>query len=287
MTATTLDSADLEIEAERIARELDIPPCPAILVRFTDEMHEPEPDMRKLAALIGNDVGLSAATLKTVNSSFYGLNRKATNIQQALAILGLRAGANLITGLLLRQAFPVGSGPLMERFWTDSMRIAETAAMISTRVKGINRDEAHTYALFRDCGMPVMIRKFADYATIADGYTDSAGARLLESETTRYGFHHARIGYALARSWLLPEPLCQAILHHHDIDKLMMGHREAEAANRKLVAFGLLAEQIMALQSGRGLCPDWSAGEPFVLDSLRIEPEEIVTLAQETLPAAA
>ena len=90
------DSAPQEPDLDRIAREVGIPPCPAILGRFSAEMQQPEPDMRKLAELIAADIALSAALLKLVNSPFYGLRTKATNVHQALSIIGLRAGANLV-----------------------------------------------------------------------------------------------------------------------------------------------------------------------------------------------
>jgi len=52
----------------------------------------------------------------------------------------------------LRRAFPAASGAAMERFWDRSMRVADVAVGIAARLKNIDKDEAHTYMLFRDCG---------------------------------------------------------------------------------------------------------------------------------------
>jgi HD-like signal output (HDOD) protein len=275
------DSALQEPDLDRIAREVGIPPCPAILGRFSAEMQQPEPDMRRLAELIGADIALSAALLKLVNSPFYGLRTKATNVHQALSIIGLRAGANLVTGLILRQAFPAGGNALMQRFWDKSSGIAAAALVAARKISGIDLDEAHTYALFRDCGMPVMISKFNDYANIIDRLEHVPGAQVTALEQTAYQYSHARVGYALARGWLLPEPFCRAILYHHDFDKVATGRREVEPANRKLIAFGLLMEQLATLRSGGGVCPDWESGEQFVLETLKITPDDIIALAQE------
>ena len=277
------DSTLQEPDLDRIARELGIPPCPAILGRFSAEMHRQEPDMRKLAELIAADIALSAALLKLVNSPFYGLRTKATNVHQALSIIGLRAGANLVTGLILRQTFPAGGSALMQRFWDKSSSIAASALVAARRISGIDLDEAHTYALFRDCGMPVMIGKFNDYANIIDRLEHVPGSQVTALEQMNYQYSHARVGYALARGWLLPEPFCRAILYHHDFEKLAAGRREVEPANRKLVAFGLLIEQLASLRSGGGICPDWESGEQFALDTLRITPDDIIALAQETV----
>lgn len=42
MTEQTLARAPQEHDVDRMAREIGIPPCPAILARFSAEMQEPE-----------------------------------------------------------------------------------------------------------------------------------------------------------------------------------------------------------------------------------------------------
>ena len=285
-TETLDDAATFERESERVAREVGIPPCPAVLASFSAEIRSADPDLRKLSALIGTDVGLSAALLKTVNSSFYGLESKAANVKQAMSILGLRASANLVTGLLLKQAFPSGSNQQMKRFWDASSSLAAAAAGIAARLKGINPDEAHTYALFRDCGMALMIRRFPIYSGVIAANTGNPGKELILMENSRFRYNHARVGYSLGCDWLLPDSMCKAILWHHQPEMIAASFRDLEPANPKLVAFGLLAEQIIALRSGRGLCPDWKESEEFVLDTLEISPEDAVALAEDVAPAS-
>lgn len=277
----------VEREAGLIARQLDIPPCPEILARFNQALHMPQPDLRRLAVLIGSDIGLSATVIKTVNSPFYGLASKATGIAQALSILGLEASANLISGLLLRRAFPAASGEALHRFWDSSMRIAGVAASLAARLEGVNGDEAHTYVLFRDCGMLVMLRKFPGYAGLMDQSVKIPGAQFTRVEDTRFNFNHARVACALARSWSLPEPLCAAIFYHHEFALMERKPSSAVSGNPKLAAFGLLAEQIVALHANRGLCPDWSEAERFVLDTLGIDADDIVELTEELQSVAA
>ena len=277
----------IELEAARCARELDIPPCPALLARFDEEFHAEQPDLRRLAALISTDIGLSATLIKTVNSPFYGLAKKATSIEQALWILGLRASANLVGGLLLRSAFPANINATMTAFWERSTQIAGLAAAIAARLKDMDRSEAHTYVLFRDCGMLVMLRKYPQYAGIMEQSAKLPGAQLTRLEDTQFHFNHARVACALARSWFLSEPLCAAILYHHDFALAQNNALAAQLPNPKLVAFGLLAEQIAALHANRGLCPDWIGAERFVLATLGIGADDIVELTDELLGVAA
>ncbi len=287
MTENAQNFEVLKREAERIAKELDIPPCPAILARFNREFNSPHPDLRRMAALICTDIGLSAALLKTVNSPFYGLAKKATGMEQALSILGLRASANLVSGLLLRRAFPAGSGAAMARFWDSSMRVAGLAAAIAARLKDVGKDEAHTYVLFRDCGMLVMLRKFPQYADIMEQSANIPGAQFTRIEDIRFQFNHARVAGALARSWSLPEPLCGAIFCHHEFALMEKNAPWAGPPDPKLLAFGLLAEQISALHAKQGLCPDWAGAERFVLRTLGIGADDIVSLTEDLLGVAA
>jgi len=282
-----VDSSDLSQQADRVAREIGIPPCPDILARYAAEMGEIDPDLRKLATLTSADAGLSAALIKTVNSPFYGLASKATSVKQALSILGLRAGAHLLTGLMLRNAFPQGTSVLMQRFWDESTRVAQVAAGIARRIRGLDAAAAHTFALFRDCGIAVMVGKFVNYGPMYDLLDTMPGSLVLLEEDERFRFNHARVGYALARGWMLPEPMCLAILHHHAIDPAGGGRFERESADKRLVAVGLLAEQIVALRAGGGLCPDWRVGEAFVLEALGLNAEDVVGLMQEPLLEAA
>jgi len=76
--------AEIDNFADKIVRELGIPPCPAILTKLLNEVRQEEPDYAKTSKLFGTDVGLAGAMLKTVNSPLFGLKAKATSVNQAL-----------------------------------------------------------------------------------------------------------------------------------------------------------------------------------------------------------
>ena len=125
------DNEVLDRNADRIVKEIGIPPCPAILTKLLRETRADQPDFRRVGQLVGGDVALASAVLKVTNSSFYGLRTKAASVQQALALLGLTTVTHLVTGLLLRQAFSGAAGPGMERYWKKSMATSLIAALLS------------------------------------------------------------------------------------------------------------------------------------------------------------
>jgi len=156
-------------EAEQVLSGICIPPCPAILTKLMKEMRGDEPDFGKITRLISEDASLAAAMLKTVNSAFYGLRNKATSVQQAIILLGLREVRRLTTRILLRDAFSSGSSERMEQYWESSSAIAQISSFLAGHFGGFDRDEAFTYALFRDCGMLAMMDSYEDYKPVLPG----------------------------------------------------------------------------------------------------------------------
>src|SRR5688500_2256836 len=245
------ETAALDHEVEQIVKSNGIPTCPAILTKLVREMRDDDPDFTKIGRMIGADVGLAAAMLKTVNSPFYGLRSKATSVPQALALLGLRNVAQLVTGLLLRQAFSGANSREMEEYWESSSSVALLTAWLAPKVKGVNRDDAYTFALFRDCGIPVLMTTF-DYDPAPCGTADPAA--MLAAEHENYGVDHAALGYQLATSWLLPDSTCQAVLGHHNY-----GQDDLPASSAKLIALALAAEWLFTMHKTGKPCREWSA----------------------------
>ena len=264
--------------AKILAKSANIPPCPAILTKLLRETRADEPDFRKVTQLVSGDVALAASCLTLVNSALFGLRNKASSVHQAISLLGLDATTQMVTGLLLKQAFNSASGPGIERYWKDSMATALVAATVA-RESG-RRDNAtpYTYALFRDCGMPVMHGAFTIYDDILDGSAISADSPILEVENMRYAMNHARVGYQLARTWHLSDDVCHAILHHHDMasDPDAWGQDGADAVN--LVAIGMVADRIYGGITGRE-SPEWEAGGSWAMELVNIPEEKLEEIA--------
>jgi HD-like signal output (HDOD) protein len=245
------------------------------------EMRGDEPDFAKIGRLIGGDVGLAGAMLKTVNSPFYGLRSKATTVPQALSLLGLRNVAQLVNGLLLRQVFAESDNSAMEEFWESSLSIALIAAWLAPRVKGVNRDDAYTFALFRDCGIPVLMTAFKDCEPAHRG-SDAANNELTRTiEIERYGVDHASVGYKMATSWLLPDATCEAVRHHHDYAELNDGEAGIPGSSIKLIVLALAAEWLFTMHTSGTKCPEWDEAGNLALQQLGIAQEQLEAFMPE------
>ena len=279
-----LDVEILDKQAEQFAQEIGIPPCPAVLTKLLRETRTDEPDFRRIGQLIANDVALAASVINTANSPFYGLRIKATTIQQALTLLGLHTVSQLVTGLLLRQAFTMTAAGGMERFWKSSMATALIAALIAREVGQVDAGGAHTYGLFRDCGMAVMLQKFPDYIDILNGSALANGGPVLEIEDQRFSMNHCRIGAQLARNWQLADSHCLAILHHHTLFDPANPDVEIMQESKLLVAIGLVAEHLYCSATGQAF-PEWEDCWEGVLSQLGFNPGRLEELAERVKTA--
>lgn len=262
----------LDDEAERIVRELGIPPCPAVLTRVLKEMRQDDPDFKKIGDLISGDVGLAAAMLKTVNSTFFGLRTKATSVQQALSLLGLRNVVQIVTGSLLRMAFPESADDL-DYYWEKSSGIAQVAARLAKPLAGLDRDEVYTFALFRDCGIPLMMRKYPKYADFLADELATATRPFTQVEQALFKMDHARVGNQLATNWMLPEDTAIAILHHHEYE--VLDKKEFTQNSTRLIAVGLVAEYLYSRHAGHQNCYEWEKGGAFVADMFGINEQAL------------
>jgi HD-like signal output (HDOD) protein len=272
---------------ERSIIDVGIPPCPAILNRFMAAAEKDEPDFSRLAAIIGTDVGLSAGLIKTANSPFFGLRQRVRSVNEALAILGLNTSSRAVAGIILRNSFP--SVPNLERFWDASARIARLSGWLAQHlaIRGLLAEDAYTFGLFRDCGIPVLLKRFPNYGAVLEVANRDDQRSFTEVEETDLPTNHAMVGCILAQSWWLPEEICLAIRNHHDLAALESAHSELPMLSRRLIATTQLAEHIVQRQLGLSLSQEWPKLGSACLQLLDIDGPRLEALYVEVAPVAA
>ncbi len=264
----------MKLDPENILNNIKIPPRPATLVELMEEQRKEDPDFKKLAGLMGKDVSLSAALLKTVNSPFFGLRSKASSAQEAIHILGMKNVMNLVSGFSLKNAMGK-AGPSAERFWSMTESVALASAYIASRLPGIARDEAYTFGLFHNCGMPLLESRFPEYQE----KMGTCRNRITSVEEAHFSSNHATIGYLLTKSWNLPDELCKATQRHHDPTVFADG---GSGKTPTLVAIGMLANNayrtLHKLENEGG----WEEDKELVLDYLGLSELEYQDLIEST-----
>lgn len=268
--------------AEQVLNGIHLPPCPASLLAAMKEARSPDADMGRIVRLIGQDVGLSAPMLKLANSPYFGLRNKASSVQQAVAVLGLRNTVNLLSNVALRaNVMPKLAG--MDEFWDRSSMTALAASRIAAQVPGTSCDDAYTVGLFHDCGIPVLMQKYPDYLKNIDEISRISG-NICETENTCYSTTHAVVGNLLARNWLLPPNMCRAILRHHDLTVFasVTDQNSIEICNWTSIvqAAGYIVDSHLGLNN-----ESWATWQTPVLKHLQFSWQEFDELRSDILGA--
>jgi HD-like signal output (HDOD) protein len=271
---------------EQHLRDVGIPPCPDILVRIMNEMKKEEPDYHRLSTMISADVALSAGLIKTTNSPYFARPQRARTVYDALSILGLRVASHTIAGIILRNLFP--QTPNMVRFWDASARTARLCAWLAHKLdmKDFNADDAYTFGLFHDCGIPVLMQRFPNYKDVLGEANRDATNAFTTSEDSLIQTNHAVVGSALAKSWWLPEDMCIAILHHHDLQALAPDSA-LPRLHRLFIATTQFAEHFSQQELGLGVTQEWPKLGKASLATLQIDDDDLEFLYAESRKVAA
>lgn len=263
--------------AETLAK-IEIPPRPALLDMVMEEMQLDEPNFNRLAGLIRADVGMSASLIKTANAPIFGYRGKAATVREALTMLGLINVLRALSGIALRDAAP--ETPLLKGFWENSVRVAYLSGWLVKQLgasHGIRSEDAYTFGLFHDCGIPVLLKALEGYEATYELASGQGERPLTEIETERHTLNHAMVGCALAHSWFLPEVHVRAILNHHDISSLAAPESELPPGSRRLIALAHLAE-MLAVDDQAAPDHEWRRMGDACLTILDCSPERVAEL---------
>ncbi len=264
-----------------LLKGVKIPPQPAILAKIHEELQRDDPDHERISKIIGYDVALSAAVLKTVNSAYFGLKSEVQSVRHALSLLEIKTTVNIVAGFALRQSFENSNLPQLPRFWDAATNTARLCAFLATRVSRLPADPAYTLGLFRDCGIPLMAQRFDNYLQVLQQANSEDNPVFTDTEERHYETNHAVIGFYVSRAWSLPSTIREVILNHHNLE-LMIGHQAPSDD-----VSGLHTATLKLAEWGdnhfRGVEQDleWERYGDLVLDYLRLSESDAYDLLEE------
>lgn len=274
----------IDQEMERVAASIGIPPCPGILLEISAEVKKDEPDFGKFEQLVSKDVGLSATLLKTINSPFYGLRNKVNSISQAVNMLGLSMLSRTISGLVLRNVFSGKDQISMERYWDTSAKFAIATSCIAKQVVGLDKEDAYTYGLFQNCGIPILMQRYPEYKQTLNTANNALDRKFTDIEDELHGTDHATMGYLMTKSWNLSESISSAVRFHHEHSMLADPHTKLSTESLNLIALGLLSDRIVQRHSGMNFSLEWDKGGHLALAQLDLTELELDDLFDDITP---
>lgn len=263
---------------ESLLKTIRIPPRPSLLVDLQKELNRDDPSAKGMAKIISNDVALAASLLKLTNSSFFGLRLKAQSVDHAVNLIGITQTGILMTGIIARQSV-TGNASTMAKFWDFSSKRAQALSEMVRRIPVCSPDIAHTFGLFCDIGVPILMERFSDYADTWKKANNEFDFPLTEIEDQHHITNHASIGSLMARTWGLPEQISTAILLHHDYKTLE--DTATDDGVRGLIALSTLAEYAIQKYEGEEISAEWHKGGLMVCQYLGMSLEDAEDWCEE------
>ena len=229
---------------EKVMSSIDIPTCPGMVTDAMREAQKDEPDLSRLADIIGSDAGMSAAALKLANSPLFGANNRVVSVRKAVERLGIQNVVCVVVASALRASVTGLPAAWVEDFWRRTMQLALASSLVARRQYGISADAAYTYALFHNAAIPLLMRRFPNYVDVLEGCR-SEGRMLSDAEEQYFPCTHPIVGSLLVRNWGLPPLLGQAIRFHHEKDVYDLPDRSLPGGALSLIAVTQVAEHLL------------------------------------------
>lgn len=279
----TFHNAERQMSAAAVGglvKDIPIPTRPVVIQKMQEEMAKSDPDVRRIAQIIGQDIGVTLAVLKMVNSPIYGLSRRAESIDQAVGLIGMKQLGILVTALALRSLLK-GDQALLDRFYVTSARRAQAMTYIAKSTGIVDVAMAQTFGLFCDVGIPMLIHRFPGYLVTLKNAQEDHERSFTAVEQAAHHTDHSLIGALMAKSWGLNAHVAMAIRLHHDYEIFLDPKVPTEVT--RLIAMNLIAEAAIERYVQNHLDTEWSKGGDYVGSTLAMDAAEVEECIEQLL----
>ncbi|PHR86600.1 MAG: hypothetical protein COA78_37820 [Blastopirellula sp.] len=200
-----------------VSRIDEVSSLPAICLQTIDVANDPDGDAELMTKVVETDIALSARVMKEVNSSAAGLTTKASNLQQGIALLGMKAVRNLAIASNVCDLFQGGeeiNKYSRSGLWKHMVAVGIGARIYSNKNNMADPEDAFLAGLLHDMGIVILDQKLHKRFTIMLDEMKPEQAQI-KWEKEYFGYDHTEIGFRVAQRWGLPKPITEVIRDHH------------------------------------------------------------------------
>jgi HD-like signal output (HDOD) protein len=210
------------------ARIGDITSLPVAANKVLQLTEDENADPDKLREAIQSDPVLVARILRRLNSSYYALSHKVSDMKTAVSLLGMREIRNLALTVFVSRFYEGGAihrNYQRKNLWSHSVGVGVAARLVA-RVCGRSAcEEAYIAGLLHDLGLILLDQTLRPhFHKVLDAIDESTPTCVAESRIL--AFDHALLGGFVARRWNFPDAVADAITFHHQPSCYTGPHRE-------------------------------------------------------------
>jgi len=222
-----LNGSELRALVGRIRK---LPAIPRIYSALQAMTRDESVTSAEIANLVSTDPAIAARVLQIVNSAFFRLARRITNIEQAVSYLGFTAIRNVATSVEIFSQWPSSLRSHLDQDALQAHARAVAAAASALTSRSRIGDDTMLAGLLHDIGYWVLAQECSDDLDRSIELSASAAIPLHEAETRVMGASHAEVGAYLLGIWGLPYPVIEAVAHHHQPQRVAQSDFDVLAA---------------------------------------------------------
>ena len=196
-----------------------LPTLPETYARLQQTIKDPEAGLADVAAVIEQDLAMSAKVLQLVNSAFFGLYKQIESPVRAVNLLGLDTIKALVLGVgIFNEMAPAGKGRFnVSGLFDHSFAVAAYAKRIAQDcdLDQENMDHCFTGGLLHDVGKLLLYSRRPEKYEQAIEIAETGELRMDQAARQVFGAGHDDAGGYLIGLWGLPGPIVEGITFHH------------------------------------------------------------------------
>lgn len=199
-----------------VGRINKLPAMPRVYTQLRSALSSDTVNTREVAKIVAEDAVIAAKVLQLVNSAFFRLARRITNIEQAVGYLGFTAIRNLTLSVEVFSKWPPGKGePALDLEYLQSHVHRVAAAARALAAGSVAADDAMLAGLLHDIGYWILAQECGEELGRSIELAKRESIPLHQAEARIFGASHAELGAYLLGIWGLPYPVIDAVAHHH------------------------------------------------------------------------
>jgi HD-like signal output (HDOD) protein len=209
----------------------ELPALPQSAVQLIQLARNPKIGPPEVAVVVESDPGLTAQVLQFINSSYFGFATPISSVQQAIALVGVKAVSNFVLWRAIFRSMPNPMRALfnLQGFRQDALTRALFARAVGRKCGLSEVDGLFTAALLQDMAIPFLVSELPfEYHRLIQAREDGK-QRLSDLEKRRFGWTHADAASLLSRAWGLPDELTKLIGIHTRLEEILAARKPSAA----------------------------------------------------------
>ena len=197
-----------------------LPSLPVLYNEVMAKLQQPNVQLYDITSIIARDLGMTAKILQLINSAFFGMPYRVTDLNAAVSFLGLNVITSLFVSVHVFSEFKglKIQGFSMEDLWKHSLDTATLANKISKLESKNNTiaNDAFVAGILHDAGRIILAANFPKRYSDAIAMARQEHCEISAAERMVFKHTHSEVGGYMMSLWGLPVHIVEAVSYHHD-----------------------------------------------------------------------